>query len=174
MRKALRMRFPNTVNCNLDPIKFQKDFIVKSKVAIIRNCSAAWPAQSRWSFEGLLGLAGGEKQWRTNFVDRTGQVGDKEEQGQLQWGRRVLEMVRENKTVRVFDPLAEHQHTAKRRRGEESTTDKLSLRADYTTPPVLGRDLFRECGLLTDYQWTLLSDARTGTDLHLDPPLANS
>ena len=174
VRKAQKLRFPNTVNCNLDPVKFQKDFILKSKTAIMTNCSAAWPAQSRWSFKGLLGLAEGQKQWRTNFVDRTGRVADKEEQGQLQWGHQVLKMVRENITVRVFDPLAEHEHKAKRGRGEDSSTNKLSLQEDYSTPAVLSRDLLRECGQLTDYQWTFLSSPRTGTDLHLDPPLTSA
>ena len=28
--------------------------------------------------------------------------------------------------------------------------------------------------ILTDYQWTLVSGPNTGTDLHVDPPFANS
>ena len=45
------------------------------------------------------------------------------------------------------------------RRGGEGIidTDKLDLKEDYETPKPLGLDLFRQCGQLTDYQWTLLS-----------------
>ena len=157
----------------MDQDKFKTRYVLRSKVAVISNCSESWPARN-WSLEGLLALAGGRKMWKTNFVDSSGVVEDKEEQGQLHWGHRVLQMLRENTTIRIFDPLAEHEHRARRRLGDWSPTDKLELLADYRTPEVLGPDMFRACGQLTDYQWTLLSGPRTGTDLHLDPPFANS
>ena len=101
-------------------------------------------------------------------------MADPAQQGLERDGRTVLEMMRDGTSVRIFDPLAEHEHTARRRRGEVAGTDKLELRRDYSTPALVGRDMFRDCGLLTDYQWTLLSSANTGTDLHIDPPFANS
>ena len=89
-------------------------------------------------------------------------------------GLSVLEMMRDNASVRIFDPLAEHEHLGKRRSsGPPTDTDKLSLQRDYRPPAVLDRDLFRSCGLLTDYQWTLLSSANTGTPLHVDPAFTN-
>ena len=50
------------------------------------------------------------------------------------------------------------------RRGGEGIidTDKLDLKEDYETPKPLGLDLFRQCGQLTDYQWTLLSGCGAG------------
>ena len=53
-------------------------------------------------------------------------------------------------------------------------TNKLELRNDYSLPAMLGKDLFEQCQILTDYQWTLLSGPNTGTSIHLDPPFANS
>ena len=88
----------------------------------------------------------------------SGLAGDKEEQGQLRSGREVLKMLKEKMLIRIFDPLGEHHHEGLRRRGEGVVeTDKLDLKDDYETPAPLGRDLFRQCGQLTDYQWTLLS-----------------
>ena len=88
----------------------------------------------------------------------SGLAGDKEEQGQLRSGREVLKMLKEKMTIRIFDPLGEHHHEGLRRHGEGVVeTDKLDLKDDYETPAPLGRDLFRQCGQLTDYQWTLLS-----------------
>ena len=88
----------------------------------------------------------------------SGIAGDKEEQGQLRSGREVLDMLKERMTIRIFDPLGEHHHEGLRRLGEGVVeTDKLELKDDYETPAPLGLDLFRQCGQLTDYQWTLLS-----------------
>ena len=148
--------------------------ILKSKVAIIKNCSTEWPAQGNWNIKDLLKHGDGLTLWKTNFVGSSGIVDDTEEQGQLRQGREVLDMLRRNITIRIFDPIAEHEHVKKRRNEEFSSTDKLDLKKEFSTPSILGKDLFRACGQLTDYQWTLLSGPRTGTDLHLDPLFANS
>ena len=67
-------------------------------------------------------------------------------------------MLKERMTIRIFDPLGEHHHDKLKRVGEiDADTDKMDLKKDYNTPAPLGHDLFRECGQLTDYQWTLLS-----------------
>ena len=67
-------------------------------------------------------------------------------------------MLKERMTIRIFDPLGEHHHDKLKRVGEiDADTDKMDLKKDYKTPAPLGQDLFRECGQLTDYQWTLLS-----------------
>ena len=98
-----------------------------------------------------------------SFLYSSGLAGDKEEQGQLRSGREVLNMLKEKMTIRIFDPLGEHHHEGLRRHGEGVTeTDKLDLKDDYETPAPLGLDLFRECGQLTDYQWTLLSGGASG------------
>jgi len=174
-QEAKNLNFPDTATCSLAHQKFKQDFIKQSKVGIIKGCSTAWPAQDEWSIKGLLGRHGGKKLWKVNFVNSSGLAGDKEEQGQLRSGREVLNMLKEKMTIRIFDPLGEHHHEGLRRHGEGVTeTDKLDLKDDYETPAPLGLDLFRECGQLTDYQWTLLSGPQTGTDLHLDPPFANS
>ena len=106
----------------------------------------------------------------TFILISSGLAGDKEEQGQLRSGREVLNMLKEKMTIRIFDPLGEHHHEGLRRHGEGVTeTDKLDLKDDYETPTPLGLDLFRECGQLTDYQWTLLSgDSNTGSDSDSD------
>ena len=113
--------------------------------------------------------------WNTNYVDETGVVKDINDQGKLRPGLEVLEMMRRNLTVRLFDPLARHEMAEMKRSGkEEAARDKLELREEYTHPKILGQDLFDECGILTDYQWSLISGPNTGTGIHLDPPFANS
>lgn len=176
VKTAKDLKFPETVpTCSLSHKMFKDNFIKQSKVAIIRNCSSGWPAQDAWNIKGLLGKHNGKKLWKVNFVNSSGIVDDKEEQGQLRFGKEILQMLKERMTIRIFDPLGEHHHDKLKRVGEiDADTDKMDLKKDYKTPAPLGQDLFRECGQLTDYQWTLLSGPKTGTDLHLDPPFANS
>jgi len=162
------------ISCDVSKEEFEKRFIRRSKPVVVTGCSANWTAQADWTIEGLLARNGGNNQWKTNFVQSSGQVEDTENQGKLKKGRDILKMMHDNTTIRIFDPLAEHEHANKRKRGFKDVTDKLELKDDYSTPAMFGEDMFKECGLLTDYQWTLLSNSNTGTDLHIDPLFANS
>ena len=106
-------------------------------------------------------------------------------------------MLNSNFTLRLFDAIGRHQTMMDIRRGEAGEedgklrTDKGELRRDYDMPIILERDMFEECQvgsssnsycqhsnltyqILTDYQWSLVSGPNTGTELHLDPPFAQS
>ena len=84
-------------------------------------------------------------------------------------------MMRNNLTDRLFDPIAVHETFMQNRKGRVlEGTNKLDLRKDYSSPSVLGTDMFEACQILTDYQWSLVSGPNTGTSIHLDPQFANS
>ena len=70
VREAKNLNFPDTTTCSLPHQKFKQEFIKQSKVGIIKKCSAAWPAQEKWSIKGLLGRHNGKKLWKVNFVNR--------------------------------------------------------------------------------------------------------
>ena len=102
----------------------------------------------------------------------------------------------QNLTLRLFDAIGVHQTAKDLRQNleyneEERRTDKTELRKEYSMPEILKQDIFKTCQvwflrvlknkipisllqILTDYQWTLVSGPNTGTDLHLDPPFAQS
>ena len=164
----------NPVKCTVDPEEFRRQFVLKTSVAKITNCEKEWRAAG-WTIEGLSGRAQGSWLWKTNFVDNSGIVQNTNEQGQLRPGSESLEMMKNNLTVRLFDPIARHE-TEMNRRQEKLMTgrNKLELREDYSIPAILGRDLFDACEILTDYQWMLISGPNTGTSVHVDPPFANS
>jgi hypothetical protein len=173
VRKAKASKIPKSVSCTMDPELFKKQFVLRTAVGKITECEREWVARG-WTIENLLAKDGGSWLWKTNFVDSSGDVKDTTEQGKLRTGAEALEMMRSNLTIRLFDPIGRHELKMHKNGKILEGTNKLELRNDYSLPAMLGKDLFEECQILTDYQWTLLSGPNTGTSIHLDPPFANS
>ena len=174
VREAKNKEYPDPVVCTMDPAEFRRKFVHKTVVAKIRNCEREWKATD-WTVEGLLGRSEGRWLWRTNFVDDSGEVKDKSNQVHLRSGSESLELIKNNLTVRLFDPIARHKTQMNKRQAKlVEERNKLELLKDYSIPAVLGSDLFEECQMLTDYQWMLIAGPNTGTGLHIDPPFASA
>ena len=174
IREAKRSQVPDPVPCNMDPEDFKKQYVLRTTVGKLTGCQKKWGA-TRWTLEGMLSRGNGKWLWNTNFVDSSGLVKDTSEQGKLRRGTEVMDMMRNNLTVRLFDPIAVHETFMHKRKNEiMKGTNKLELRQDYSRPTFLKTDMFEACQVLTDYQWSLIAGPNTGTSIHLDPPFANS
>ena len=53
--------------------------------------------------------------------------------------------------------------------GKKDLDSKSRLLEDYAAPKPIPQDMYRISGVPTDYQWMIMSQANTGTSLHLDP-----
>ena len=174
VREAKKKESSDPVLCTMEPAEFRRKFVHKTVVATVHNCEREWKAKN-WTINGLLGRSDGKWLWRTNFVDDSGEVKDWSNQVQLRPGSDSLELIKNNMTVRLFDPIARHK-TEMNRRQEKllEEMNKLELLNDYSIPAVLGSNLFEDCQVLTDYQWMLISGPNTGTGVHVDPPFASA
>ena len=148
------------VPCDLDPLEFHKRFVTRQEPVVLVNCSSSWEAAQAWNTEDLLKLGDGKLRWRTDFLERRA--------GGLlaTWGSktflpgwRVAEILARNGTARVFHSLGRRS----------SNPAGVGLFQDYKTPNPLPEDLYGGAALSTDYQWLILSQADTGTALHMDP-----
>ena len=77
-------------------------------------------------------------------------------------GNLLRSIVRNNGTIRVFDSLGRKKHTASRRNGTILDTDKMHLFSAYSKPGPVPRDYFARAGILTDFQWLIMSQKDTG------------
>jgi len=82
-------------------------------------------------------------------------------------GNYIMDVVRRNGRVRVFDPL--DRRSFKENPNARIKDNKVYLMDEYRAPDAIPTDLFQEAGFFTDYQWIILSDKRTGSELHTDP-----
>ena len=125
------------------------------------GCSEGWRAQSKWSMKSLLGMENGNKEWVTNHIPDS----EENQSGQKTplRGQTVLNMLANKKTIRIFDPLSVRSSTLARENNQPiPPTDKMELLDDYEVPKALPENLFSRCGILTDYQWSVLSSPNTG------------
>ena len=148
------------VPCDLDPVEFDRRFVNRQEPVVLVNCSSSWPAAQTWKTKDLLKLGDGQLRWRTDFLERRA--------GGLltTWGSKtflpgwkVAEILAKNGTARVFHSLGRRS----------SNPAGAGLFQDYKTPEPLPQDLYRGAEMATDYQWLILSQAGTGTALHMDP-----
>ena len=125
------------------------------------GCTTGWKAQSEWSMKSLLGMENGNKEWVTNHIPDS----EENQSGQKTplRGQTVLDMLANKKTIRIFDPLSVRSSTLTRENNQPiPPTDKMELLDDYEVPKALPENLFSRCGILTDYQWSVLSSPNTG------------
>ncbi|XP_023346245.1 bifunctional arginine demethylase and lysyl-hydroxylase PSR isoform X6 [Eurytemora carolleeae] len=161
------------IPCNIGAETFRDSFIRFNSPSILEGCTKDWKAKG-WTVKGLLEIEDGEKDWITNFATKNGDVVDIQEQGKPRRGKEVLEMLKNNSVIRIFDPLAERTSRLRKETNSSTPSDKLELMSHYKVPWSIPEDLFKSCGVLTDYQWIAISSSNTGTDLHLDPVLTSA
>ena len=137
----------------------------RRRAVILVGCSADWAARA-WSLSSLLTGEAGSLHWNADV--HTSLSGFSPDTESISGGD-LTRIKQSNGTIRIFDPISRRLHTNLRRKGEARPTDKMHLFSDYSPPAPVPRDLFLRAGLLTDFQWIILSDQNTGTGLHTDP-----
>ena len=148
------------VPCDLDPREFSERFVRRQEPVVLVNCTTSWPAAKTWNTKDLLNLGSGHLRWRTDFVERrAGGILATWGSKTFLPGWRVAQILARNGTARVFHSLARRSNNPA----------GAGLFQDYSTPAPLPEDLYKGAHLATDYQWLILSQAGTGTALHMDP-----
>ena len=157
---------------------------MKREPVILVNCSRSWQAQvapvlspgvqASWTLQSLLELQGGSRAFRCDWeLPNNSKLVSPELANSSEeiTGSLLQEIIKQNGTIRIFDKLGRRTSTNARRWGERvPNTDKMYLFDDYSTPSPLqvqpipslpnrmqGTDRFARAGLLTDYQWVIVS-----------------
>lgn len=156
------------ISCDIPAEDFLDKYVRKREAVILVNCSKEWIAQTNWSLEKLLNEKGGKLKWRSDFESQSSSFKKFENVDDLS-GNLLNEIIDNNGTIRIFDPIGRRKHTFKRRNGTKLETDKMYLFSQYEKPKPVPRDYYEMSGLLTDYQWIIISHKDTGTELHTDP-----
>ena len=157
---------------------------MKREPVILVNCSRSWEAQvvpvpspgvqASWTLQSLLELQGGSRAFRCDWeLPNNSKLVSPELSNSSDeiTGSLLQEIIKQNGTIRIFDKLGRRTNTNARRWGEVvANTDKMYLFDDYSTPAPLqvlarpvppstmqGADRFARAGLLTDYQWVIVS-----------------
>ena len=149
------------ISCSIPKEEFLNKYVKRRKAVILVNCSQYWVAQTSWSLEKLLNEKNGNLKWRSDFESQNSYFNTFHSEEALTGSllRRILD---NNGTIRVFDTLGRRKHTFARRNGAKLDTDKMHLFSDYDKPNPVPRDYFGQAGLLTDYQWIIMSQKDTG------------
>ena len=145
--------------------EFEAKYVRRRRAVILLGCSSDWAAQA-WSFSSLLTGEAGRFHWSADV--HTSLPGFSPDTESFSGGD-LARIKESNGTIRIFDPISRRLHTNLRREGQTRHTDKMHLFSHYSQPAPVPRDLFLRAGLLTDFQWIILSDENTGTELHTDP-----
>ena len=149
------------IPCSISEKEFLTKYVKRRKAVILVNCTKDWIAQTRWSLETLLNEKGGKLWWMCDFESKDSYVKPFEEVKVL--SGKVLNKIRErNGTIRVFDQIGRRKHTYKREVGINVPSDKMHLFSDYDKPSPVPRDYYAQAGILTDYQWIVISQKDTG------------
>ena len=140
----------------------------KQQPAILVNCTKDWPAQNTWTFQKFLREKDGKSSWRTDFIDNHNFF---QTYGQKEYitGKQIESIINNNGSVRLFEVLGRRRAWKSKREGITDFNTKSKLLEDYSSPQPIPEDLFAVSGVATDYQWMIMSQANTGTSLHLDP-----
>jgi len=157
------------ISCQMPKEEFLNNFIRKQQPAILLNCSSEWSAQKYWTSEMLLSHGNGQTTWDSDYVTRHEPMQAttlrKKNSGQL-----LQSIIDKNGTVRVFDELSVRHDLQRRLRGDTTENEKMKLLEDFSLPEALQEDMYAAAGIPTNYHWVIITQADTGTELHLDPP----
>ena len=156
------------VSCDIPKEQFLAEYVRKQKPAILVNCTKDWPAQKTWTFKRFLKDGDGLSLWRTDFIDNHNffqTFGQKE----FISGNQIESIIKNNGTVRLFEVLGRRRLWKSSRERNTDENSKSRLLEDYSTPHPIPEDMYKLSGVQTDYQWMIMSQANTGTSLHLDP-----
>ena len=149
------------IPCNVSQDEFLQQYVQKRKAVMLTNCTADWVAQKKWTIQDLLDEKSGSLFWRgdINTLDRKFALFKDNEEFS---GKLLKAVMKSNGTIRVFDEKGHKKHTKARKNGRKLRTDKTHLFSDYSQPHPVPVDFYRNAGILTNYQWIILSQKNTG------------
>ena len=156
------------VSCNISKEEFLAEYVRKQQPVILVNCTKDWEAQKTWTFEKFLNDGDGWSTWRTDYIDNHiffQTYGQKE----FITGKQIESIMNNNGSVRLFEVLGQRREWKSKRDGRIEHNSKTRLMSDYSRPEPIPEDMYQVSGIQTDYQWLIMSQANTGTSLHLDP-----
>ena len=149
------------IPCDISRDDFMNRYVKRREPVILVNCTKEWIAQTRWTVEKLLGEKHGKLHWENDFRIKDKTLQKFEKKSTLS-GKFLSNILNLNGTVRVFDQIARRKHTEERMRGIVLNTDKMHLFSDYDKPRPVPVDFYEKAGILTDYQWVIISQKDTG------------
>ena len=151
------------ISCSIPAEDFLRRYVKKREAVILVDCTKDWIAQTNWSLKKLLNEKDGKLHWKSDF-ESPNKSFDKFQNDEDLSGNILTKIIDSNGTIRVFDPISRRKHTLERRiNGTKLATDKMYLFSDYSKPGPLPPDYFHQAGILTDYQWIIMSHRDTGT-----------
>jgi len=156
------------ISCDIPADEFLTKYVKKREPVILVNCTKNWIAQKEWYINKLLNENEGNLKWRSDIQTQNSSLKRFEHLENFS-GKLLNQVMESNGTIRVFDPLGRRKHTLERKNGTKLDTDKMHLFEQYDKPSPVPEDYFEKAGLLTDYQWIIISQKDTGTELHTDP-----
>lgn len=169
--KLINKRINDTmprISCDISPDDFLTKYVQKRVPVMLVNCTNEFDKQKHWTFDKLLGEMNGKLMWTSDFHSTLEKYNRYDSDEPIS-GNLLKQIVKDNGTIRIFDKLGRKMHTYARRNGINEATDKMHLFDDYSKPAPVPADYFEKAGMLTDYQWLILSMKDTGTELHTDP-----
>ena len=109
--------------------------------------------------EKLLGQKEGNLKWNNNFESKSSRFNDFENEDFLS-GKLYKEIIENNGTIRIVERFG--RRTNQRKNGPNLDSDKMFLHSQYDKPEPFPRDYYEMAGILTDYQWIIISHKDTG------------
>ena len=149
------------ISCDIPPDQFLARYVKKREPVILVNCTKEWIAQKEWSLEKLLSEKKGNLKWRSDFETHNSYFKKFDSVDNLP-GKLLQKIKESNGTIRVFDPIGRRKHSFGRKNGSNLDTDKMHLFSQYDKPNPVPTDYFDMAGVLTDYQWIIISQKDTG------------
>ena len=149
------------ISCNISKEEFLSKYVRKREPVMLVNCTKEFFDQRFWTFEKLLSERDGKLKWSSDF-ESTLRRFKRYKSDEAVSGNFLKNIIENNGTVRVFDQLGRRKHTSARRNGLSKDTDKMHLFNKYSKPHPVPTDYYDESGILTDYQWLILSMKDTG------------
>ena len=157
------------ISCQMPKEEFLNKFIKTQQPAILLNCSSEWPAQRYWTSETLFSHGNGETTWNSDYITSSEPFQMATLSKKIS-GKKLQSIINNNGTVRIFDEIPLRKDWQRRRRGDTTENEKMKLLDEFSTPEALPTDMYAAAGILTNYHYVILTQADTGTRLHLDPP----
>ena len=145
------------ISCDISTDEFLKKYVSKRKSVMLVNCTKNWLAQSKWSMKYLLKEGAGQLVWKTDFEFKDGP-----RESEFFTGIDIEHIMKDNGTIRIFDRLGRRYHNFWNKQGSKRDTDKMYLFDHYEKPSPVPRDYFEMAGILTNYQWIIISQKDTG------------
>ena len=149
------------ISCDISQDEFFRRYVKKREAVILVNCTKEWIAQREWTMEKLLNENEGRLMWRSDFETERRQFQRFKKKTTFS-GNFLKTIARINGTFRVFDELGRKKHAAGRRNGTKLETDKTYLFSQYSKPAPIPTDHYEKAGILTNFQWLIMSQKDTG------------